>query len=153
MVSMKSKSSPIRRIYFALAFMMYFSVFIFNCQHARIRMEPELPQECKPWVEKKSEASCMEAWSKLKERRDSIPTVEKEYEQIYYYWGFSPDDISLRLDEECPKGVVEIYQYSTFKNALYEQLTIGFYSPRTLRLTCLTEELKPEIKPTGGRRR
>lgn len=128
-------------------------LFLAGCQHAKIRIDPELPQECKPWVEKKDKEDCVESWKSLREKSDSIPTIEKEFEQEYFYWGFSPKDIALDLNNECPKGIVEIYQFSSFKNAVYEQLTLGYYSPRILRLTCLTEELKPEKRSTGIRKK
>ncbi len=124
-----------------------------SCQHARIRISPPIPAECKPWAEMQSSPECQAKrevqWKSLEE----IPTTVKEYDQIYYYWGLKPNEISLRLDEECPQGVYEIHQFSTFQNALYEQLTLGFYSPRTLRLTCFTKNPYPEDSPPPSRRK
>lgn len=130
------------------------TAFAIHCQHARIRVEPNPPAQCKPWAEKQFEETCEKAYNDIREKRDKIPTMEKEYEQVYTNWGFKPREISMNLKEECPKGVVEIYQYSTFKNALFEQLTLGYYSPRTLRLTCLTEEFRvdPPAPTRGGKR-
>lgn len=120
------------------------AIISFQCQHARIRVAPPVPEECKPWEDKKEEEVCKNKWDELIQKRDSIPVVEKEFEHEYYYWGLKPGDIGVRLDKECPKGVAEIHQYSTFKQGLYEQVTVGFYSPRTLRLVCLSQPLETE---------
>lgn len=111
-------------------------LFILNCQHARIRFIPDLPDQCIPWSEKNQNEVCQASLEILRNDLVKKKTIEKEFPQIYTYWGFKPEDIKVDLNKECPQGVYEIYQYSTFKNAVYEQLTIGFYSPRTLRLTC-----------------
>lgn len=111
-------------------------LFIINCQHARIRFIPDLPDQCIPWSEKNQNEVCQASLEIIRNDLAKKKTVEKEFPQIYTYWGFKPEDIQVDLNKECPKGVYEIHQYSTLMNAIYEQLTIGFYSPRTLRLTC-----------------
>lgn len=124
-----------------------------QCQHARIRVSPPLPSECKPWEEKQMEESCIAKRQELKAKLESIPTSVKEYEHEYYYWGFKPADYSIQLEKECPNGVFEIHQYSTFKQGFYEQVTLGFYTPRTLQLTCLSERFNPNPEPEPRRRR
>ncbi|NCN10504.1 MAG: hypothetical protein GW938_11740 [Leptospira sp.] len=111
-------------------------LLVLNCQHARIRLIPSLPSQCIPWSEKQQKDDCQTSLEIIRNDLAKKKTVEKEFPQVYTYWGFSPDDIQVDLNKECPKGVFEIYQYSTFMNGFYEQLSIGFYSPRTLRLTC-----------------
>jgi hypothetical protein len=111
-------------------------LFLFQCQHARIRLIPSLPEQCIPWSEKQQKEDCQSSLEIIRNDLAKKKTIEKEFPQVYTYWGFSPDNIQVDLNKECPKGVFEIYQYSSLTNAVYEQLTIGFYSPRTLRLTC-----------------
>ncbi|MCC5814976.1 MAG: hypothetical protein JJT78_09485 [Leptospira sp.] len=129
-------------------------IIIFNCQHARIRIAPPLPPECKPFTEKEGSDDCIKKREEWQEALNKIPTTVKEYEQVYYYWGLSPSDFDYDLKNECPKGTYEIHQFSTLKQGVYEQVTLGFYSPRTLRLTCLNQEFTPEPqnRPTGRRR-
>lgn len=129
------------------------TVGLFHCQHARIRIPPPLPEECKPWSEKQYDPTCQEKRQSQKNEWESFPVLVKEYEQKYFFWGLKPSDIYYKLDEECPNGVKEIYQYSTLKDAVYEQLTIGIYSPRTLRLTCYESKPIQPTKPTPGKKR
>jgi hypothetical protein len=111
-------------------------VFFLQCQHARVRLIPDMPKECKPWSEKEYKEVCQDALQSMRNDLNKKKTIIKEYPQVYLYWGLRPKTIAMDLTKECPKGVYEIYQFSTLKNAIYEQLTIGFYSARTLRLTC-----------------
>ena len=113
-----------------------FILITWSCQHARVRIIPDLPRECLPWSEKQQKEVCQESLDIIRNDLAKKKTIEKEYPQDYTYWGFRPDDVPVDLNKECPKGVFEIYQYSTLKNAIYEQFTIGFYSPITLKLTC-----------------
>lgn len=137
------------RIY-ALTLLLWITI---SCQHARIRIPPPLPDECKPWNDKNLEPTCLEKRKELENEWEVIPTNVKEYEQKYYFWGLKPSDIYYKLDEECPNGVKEIYQFSTFKDAVYEQLTLGLYSPRTLRLTCYETKPPTKQKPQPTKKR
>jgi|JI9StandDraft_1071089.scaffolds.fasta_scaffold177554_3 hypothetical protein len=128
-VTMKSGIIKLLLILFSIS-------FFIQCQHARVRLIPDIPNECKPWSEKEFKEVCQDALQSIRNNLSKKKTTVKDYSQAYLYWGLRPKTIPIDLTKECPKGVYEIYQFSSFKNVIYEQLTIGFYSPRTLRLTC-----------------
>lgn len=47
-----------------------------------------------------------------------------------------PKKHHVNVSDYCTNEIKEIRQYSTFLDSLYEQLTLGIYTPRTLNLTC-----------------
>ncbi|EMJ67098.1 hypothetical protein LEP1GSC051_3713 [Leptospira sp. P2653] len=47
-----------------------------------------------------------------------------------------PREYLIDVTGYCPNGIKEVRQYSTFLDLIYEQLTLGIYSPRTLNLIC-----------------
>lgn len=54
----------------------------------------------------------------------------------YYLFGLLPRNIELVAEDLCPAGIRGLDQYTSFTDGLFEQLTLGIYSPRTVEVTC-----------------
>ena len=111
--------------------------FTTSCQHARVRLGSPEPRECRLGLLPRRK--CDEIMNARKEKVAKSPeTLEKHViEQEYYLMGLYPDEKVYKAEDFCPgKAIYEVYQYSTFMDGLYEQLTLGIYSPRTLEVTC-----------------
>lgn len=51
--------------------------------------------------------------------------------------GLLPRKIEYEESNICPeRGIKEIHQFSSFTNVLFEQMTLGIYSPRSLEIFC-----------------
>ncbi|MDI7207844.1 hypothetical protein QMN03_13240 [Leptospira santarosai] len=113
-----------------------FVVFLFtalwNCQHVRVRFSQEIPEPCKTSNQKKECKIALETRAK----KESAPKQTFTISQNFYFWGLKPANYAIDGITYCPHGVYEAYQYTSFRNGLYEQLTLGIFSPRTLILTC-----------------
>lgn len=83
----------------------------------------------------KADKKCKQALEE-RERLSAEPSQMHVIPQAYYYWGLSPKNYPIDTTAYCPNGIKEAHQYSTFFDSLYEQLTVGIYSPRTLILIC-----------------
>ncbi|RHX91827.1 hypothetical protein DLM75_00845 [Leptospira stimsonii] len=95
--------------------LIFFCVSITFCQHARVEVSPIANQK------KKTES-----------KRERILL-----KQNYYLMGLLPRKIEYEEASVCPeRGIKEIHQYSSFSNIIYEQLTLGIYSPRSLEIFC-----------------
>lgn len=95
--------------------MIFISLSITFCQHARV----EVSQIADP--KKKTES-----------KRERILL-----KQNYYLMGLLPRQIEYEESKVCPeKGIKEVHQYSSFTNVLFEQMTLGIYSPRSLEIFC-----------------
>nr|WP_244939972.1 Bor family protein [Leptospira adleri] len=102
------------------------------CQHVRVRFNQDPPKDC---MSLKADKKCRQALEE-RERLNAEPSQMYVIPQAYYYWGLSPKNYPIDTTAYCSNGVKEAHQYSTFFDSLYEQLTIGIYSPRTLVLIC-----------------
>lgn len=112
---------------------LFIILFLLNCQHARLRVSPPLPKSCQSENQKQCEKDKIEFQEKLKSSEKSF----KEIHQVYYLGGLFPRKYEIQESKYCPdSGIYEILQYYTFKDALFEQLTVFIYSPRTVRITC-----------------
>ncbi|WP_165783443.1 Bor/Iss family lipoprotein [Leptospira ellisii] len=102
------------------------------CQHARVRFPQNPPKSCLNPANQKQCKTAMEE----RERLNSQPSPVHTIPQPFYFWGMNPKNYPVEAASYCPNGVREAHQYSTFFDSLYEQLTLGIYSPRTLDLVC-----------------
>ncbi|RHX82031.1 hypothetical protein DLM76_07610 [Leptospira yasudae] len=86
------------------------------CQHARVEVAPIAAKQ-----------------AKTKEiNRETILL-----KQNYYLMGLLPRKLEYSEAQYCPeRGIKEVHQYSSFTNILFEQITIGIYSPRSLEIVC-----------------
>ncbi|WP_254055542.1 Bor family protein [Leptospira mayottensis] len=115
-----------------LIIVMFLLTVFWNCQHARVRFPQETPEPCKLSNQKKECKIALEARIKM----ESTPKQTFTISQNFYFWGLKPSNYAIDGTAYCPHGVYEAYQFTSFWNGLYEQLTLGFFSPRTLVLTC-----------------
>ncbi|MBM9575949.1 hypothetical protein JWG45_02175 [Leptospira sp. 201903070] len=95
--------------------MILFTFFFYFCQHARVELSPIVNQ--KKAAESKKERILLK--------------------QNYYLMGLLPRKIEYEEANICPeRGIKEIHQYSSFMNIVFEQMTLGIYSPRSLEIFC-----------------
>lgn len=84
-----------------------------NCQHARLRFDG--CADCKGGTD---------------------PSKTQELHHKFYVWGLVGKQ-ELYARDLCPgSGISEIYQYTSAVDGILENLTLGMYMPRTLRITC-----------------
>lgn len=110
-----------------------FILFFNSCQHARLRFNMKTLPEC---IEDQFSSDCLFAKANLMNKVKEGGTLSHKFKQEYYFWGFFPRKIELDLSEVCPEGIYEIHRYATFNDTLLEQLSLGLYSPRTVKLIC-----------------
>ncbi|MDZ4725688.1 MAG: hypothetical protein SH817_06005 [Leptospira sp.] len=113
---------------------LFIILLLVSCQHARVRLEMKPPNEC--ISNEFSESDCMFAKANLLNKVREGGTLSHKFKQDYYFWGFYPRNMELDLSEVCPAGIYELHRFATFSDTLFEQLTIGIYSPRTIKLLC-----------------
>ncbi|RHX95943.1 hypothetical protein DLM76_02980 [Leptospira yasudae] len=123
-----STQHPIVKATIVLLFM---GIFV-ACQHTRVRFPQDPPKSC---LNPSAQRQCRAALED-RERLNAEPSQMHVIPQSFYFWGMSPKNYPVNAVSYCPNGVKEAHQYSTFFDALYEQLTLGIYSPRTLDLIC-----------------
>jgi len=114
--------------------LLFFVLFFISCQHARVRFEMKNPKECSD--NSYLESDCLFAKASLLSKVREGGTLSHKFKQDYYFWGLYPRKIELDLSDVCPAGIYELHRYATFSDTFIEQLTIGIYSPRTIRLLC-----------------
>ncbi|TGL78146.1 Bor/Iss family lipoprotein [Leptospira yasudae] len=86
------------------------------CQHARVEVAPIAAKQ-----------------AKTKETNRETILLK----QNYYLMGLLPRKLEYSEAQYCPeRGIKEVHQYSSFANILFEQITIGIYSPRSLEIVC-----------------
>lgn len=135
-----------------------------NCQlhHGRVKFLREnkapavstpqikaIPPSCKKNQRyKKYRKKCEEDKKKLEEeiakkqqeaaKAAAAPPIVKEFHHKYYVWGLFPKKVLEDISSVCPpdRGIREVYSYATLLDAALTQLTIGFYWPRTLKVSC-----------------
>ena len=58
------------------------------------------------------------------------------HEENYWFWGLVGEK-TYEVYDLCPQGrVYEIIIYSTYMQSTYTLLSLGIYSPRTVRIVC-----------------
>jgi len=65
---------------------------------------------------------------------DSV--VQRDFVSTWL-WGIVPAD-TVDMRRECPSGVATVETRQTFLNGLVAALTLGIYTPQSLRVTCAT---------------
>lgn len=60
--------------------------------------------------------------------------VHSEWTGHYLYGSIGHTDINVR--RICPEGAAKIETYRSFGNGMIGALTLGIYTPRTVRITC-----------------
>lgn len=104
----------------AILLMLGAAALAMHCQHARIRFD-----------------GCDTCKGAETFGGQTFKTRVIEQKEEFWFWGLSPDKFEYKAQELCPeKGVLEIYNYSTFMDGLFENGTLGIYAPRHIRITC-----------------
>ncbi len=95
-------------------------LFLAQCQHARIRFD-----------------GCGDCKGAENSAGQTFQTKVVEQDEVFWFWGLSPDKIEYQAQDLCPeKGVLEVYNYSSLMDGILENVTLGIYAPRTMRITC-----------------
>lgn len=88
-------------------------LLLISCQHARLRFDG--CKDCKGSPD---------------------PSKTKTLHHKFYVWGLV-GKAEVHAQEVCPdSGINEVYQYTSAMDGILENLTIGMYMPRTLKITC-----------------
>ncbi|TQE73268.1 Bor/Iss family lipoprotein [Leptospira noguchii] len=123
-----SKQHPIIRISITCLIL---SLFV-TCQNVQVSFTQKPPQSCMPPILRRQCKNDLEERARLNAQPPQVHVIS----QSFYFWGMIPNKHYVNVNEYCPNKIKEIRQYSTFLDFLYEQLTLGIYTPRTLNLTC-----------------
>ncbi|EMM98397.1 hypothetical protein LEP1GSC021_2343 [Leptospira noguchii str. 1993005606] len=110
---------------------MILSLFV-TCQNVQVSFTQKPPQSCMPPILRRQCKNDLEERARLNAQPPQVHVIS----QSFYFWGMIPKKHYVNVNEYCPNKIKEIRQYSTFLDFLYEQLTLGIYTPRTLNLTC-----------------
>ncbi|EKR64732.1 hypothetical protein LEP1GSC036_3353 [Leptospira weilii str. 2006001853] len=103
-----------------------------NCQNVQVSFPQKPLKSCAPPVLRRQCKNDLEERARL----NAKPHKVHEVPQSFYFWGIVPREYLIDVTGYCPNGIKEVRQYSTFLDLIYEQLTLGIYSPRTLNLIC-----------------
>lgn len=103
-----------------------------NCQNVQMSFPQKPLKSCVPPVLRRQCKNDLEERARL----NAQPPKVYEVSQSFYFWGIVPRKYQIDATGYCPNGIKEVRQYSTFLDFIYEQLTLGIYSPRTLNLIC-----------------
>ncbi len=69
--------------------------------------------------------------------RDSIPGESHEQKGRIFLWGLaSSSSAHVAVAEKCPDGLARAESLRTFGDGLLAVVTLGLYTPVTLRYTC-----------------
>jgi hypothetical protein len=68
-----------------------------------------------------------------------LPVVTER--QSFYLWGLTPT-VRIDMRARCPHGVAQLTEETTFLNGVFEFLTLGIWSPRTMYYSCRSAPLE-----------
>ncbi|SOR61455.1 conserved exported hypothetical protein [Leptospira interrogans serovar Manilae] len=123
-----SKQHPIIRI--SIIFLIL--SLLTACQNVQVSFAQKPPKSCIPPILRRQCKNDLEERARLNAQPPKVHVVS----QSFYFWGMIPKKHHVNVSDYCTNGIKEIRQYSTFLDSIYEQLTLGIYTPRTLNLTC-----------------
>lgn len=103
-----------------------------DCQNVKVSFPQKPLKSCVPPVLRRQCKNDLEERARLNAQPSKMHVIS----QSFYFWGTVPREGRVDATIYCPNGVKEARQYSTFLDFVYEQLTLGIYSPRTLNLIC-----------------
>ncbi|PJZ71610.1 hypothetical protein CH373_03100 [Leptospira perolatii] len=107
-------------------------MFFGNCRHAWVRYAQAPPESCKIYPSSRECKKALELRNSITEQKGQVHKVQ----QTYYLMGFYPAARVLDTANYCPEGPKVVHQYTSFSDGLYEQLSLGIYSPQTLEVEC-----------------
>ena len=115
------------------------AVFLgFNCRHARVTLPPPLPSVCIGATTSSQIISCESAKARQKTtlEQNSSKRETKVFTHKYMFWGLKPKNITYNGADICQQGIYKIHEYSTWKDGLFAEITLGILMPRTLEIIC-----------------
>ncbi len=104
------------------------------CRHARIQLAPPTPEACKSDIA--NPVLCEAARANQAKQYASRKPTTKTLQHYFIWWGMYPKQKEYDAAKLCPGGIREIYEYSTWKDGLYAELTFGWLLRRTMKVTC-----------------
>lgn len=67
---------------------------------------------------------------------DRVQAQVIEESRNFWLFGLIGPDAPYRADRLCPSGVASVETYASFGNLCLGTITVGIYSPRTVRVAC-----------------
>ena len=115
-----------------------FLLTLFGCRHARVILPPPVPEVCRDATSPAKMMRCDSEKARIKFNieRNEAARVTKTFRHKFYFWGLMPKKHEYNGKEICPNGVREIHEFSTWKDGLLAEVTLGIYMPRTMEITC-----------------
>ncbi|WP_167881226.1 Bor/Iss family lipoprotein [Leptospira gomenensis] len=110
-----------------------FCIFFFEeCRHAWVRFPQNPPQACRIYQQSNE---CKRALEEQKSKQGELGKIHT-IRQKYYFFGLYPKEQIVDASKFCPEGPKSAHQFTSFWDALWEQVTFTVYSPQTLELEC-----------------
>jgi len=80
-----------------------------GCHHARVRLDKETPKT-----------------------KGEVKMIHKRF----WLGGMFPRKVEIDATKLCSSGVYEVDEYYRWQDAVWTQVTLGIYVPRTIKITC-----------------
>ncbi|PJZ71609.1 hypothetical protein CH373_03085 [Leptospira perolatii] len=114
-------------------FLILVAILSEGCRHAWVRY-PQLPPEaCRIYP---SSRECRRALDARDTNQQSSSGSVHKIKQDYYFFGLYPGIQVLDTSQYCPDGPKLVHQYTSTTNAIWEQVSLGVYSPQTVEVEC-----------------
>lgn len=107
-------------------------IFLVECRHAWVRFPQTIPEVCQINQYSNECKRIMEEKRTKREMPGKIHTIR----QNYYFFGLLPKEQIVEISKYCPEGPRSAHQFTSFWDAVWEQLTLTIYSPQTLEVEC-----------------
>ncbi|MBP9889449.1 MAG: hypothetical protein KBF93_24345, partial [Leptospiraceae bacterium] len=92
-----------------LAFLTLLILLSVGCHHARVRLDKETPKT-----------------------KGEVKMIHKRF----WLGGMFPRKTEIDATKLCSSGVYEVDEYYRWQDAVWTQVTLGIYVPRTIKITC-----------------
>ncbi|MCH1913685.1 Bor family protein [Leptospira noguchii] len=107
-------------------------LFLTECRHAWVRFPQTTPEACQTNQYSNECKRVMEEKRTKREEPGKIYTIH----QKYFFFGLLPTEQVVEITKYCPQGPRSAHQFTSFWDAVWEQLTLTIYSPQTLEVEC-----------------
>ncbi|XDD52138.1 hypothetical protein AB3N59_19450 [Leptospira sp. WS92.C1] len=102
------------------------------CRHAWVRFPQTPPLACQIYTQS---SECKRAIEDRIGKQGQTGKIHNIH-QKYYFFGLMPARYVVDISKYCPEGPKSAHQFTSFWDAVWEQLTFTIYSPQTLEVEC-----------------
>lgn len=103
-----------------------------DCRHAWVRFPQNPPAACQVFQQSNECKRALEAQKVKQNEPGKIHVIP----QKYFLFGLLPKEQIVDVSKYCPEGPRSAHQFTSFWDAVWEQLTLTIYSPQTLEVEC-----------------